>query len=148
PTPTSTANDGGLSGDRDADEKAERATALHPRAPPGGGGAAVVRRNETSARAALEIRNSPAHHGARGARLHSPARKSRPGHRSLAAARIGDGLNPKGSAILAKRHPGQSRARSASRADARSRRSPGGDGPDEGRDRGRHHDLGHPDAAA
>ena len=111
------------------------------------GRAAVLRRNEGGAGSALEIRNSSTDHGARGAGFHPPARQSRPGDRSPAAPRVGDGLGPEGAAVFAERHPRQSRPPPASGAVARPRRAPRGHGAAHGPHRRRHPDLRHPDAA-
>src|SRR5215469_2220889 len=61
-----------LGGMCDADTQAIRTPALHSRTAERGRGAAVFRRDEGCAGSALEVRNPPADHSARGARLHPP----------------------------------------------------------------------------
>src|SRR5688572_25746614 len=55
-----------------ADSETKRTAALYPRADQRDWRLAILRRNEGGARSGVEIRHSPPHHGARGARLSAP----------------------------------------------------------------------------
>src|ERR1700738_1009951 len=59
-------------GPANADKKAKRAVALHSRAPEGDRSSALLRRDEGRLIFALQVRDSPADHRARGTRFYPP----------------------------------------------------------------------------
>ena len=131
-----------------ADQETERTPALHPRTPPGRGRAAVLRRNEGGARIALQVGHPPPDHGARGARLHPASCEPRARHRGFAPPRIGDRLAGAGAKIQPERHSRQPRQSADRSVVSGLGRLPARHGPADGPDRGRHADLGDPDANA